>query len=168
MKNGHQNDLMLMPAEPDARPTERAICAIVGKVSANCAFLEPQGNYNPNFEKTSLETSKVQFLLVVPTSHPDFETDFATSLNHIKTIQRKAIKEGPSTEHFIVSDRINRAFKLSWPIFEKRVCVGLFNSPSRSLILFGLYKNSVCKSGPVRFFGLKIGNRLGPVWTRYS
>lgn len=114
LKNGHQNDLMLRvaPAEPDARPTERATCAIVGKVlSANRAFLEPHGNYNPNFEKTSLEMSKVQFLLVAPTSHPDFETDFATSLDRIETIQRKAIKEGPSAEHFIVSDGINRAFK---------------------------------------------------------
>ena len=134
---------MLAPAEPDARPTERATCAIVGKVSTNRAFLEPHGNYNPNFEKTSLETSKVQFLLVAPTSQPDFETDFATSLDRIETIQRKAIKEGPSAEHFIVSDGIHRAFKLSWPIFEKRVCVGLFNSPSRSLILFGLYKKEI-------------------------
>ena len=112
---------MLAPAELENPPIERATCAVVGKVSTNRAFLEPHGNYNPNFEKTSLESSKIQFQLIAPTSHPEFEIDFGHAINRIVSIQKKTIKEGPPAEHFVVTDGIKPALKFSWPIFEKRV-----------------------------------------------
>ena len=61
----------------------QATCAVVGTVSRNRLVLEPHGNYNPNFEKTALETSKAQFQPVSPTNHPQFDTDFGTGTDHI-------------------------------------------------------------------------------------
>ena len=100
----------------------QATCAVVGTVSPNRLFLEAHGNYNPNFEKTALETSKAQFLLISPTLHPKFDINFKHAINCIETIQKKAIREGPGAEYFIVSDGLNKALKFSWPLFEKRVC----------------------------------------------
>jgi hypothetical protein len=83
--------------------------------------LEAHGNFNPNFEKTALETSKAQFQLTSPTGYPEFESDFARAIDHIEHLQREAVKEGPSAEHFIVPDGLKKALKFSRPLFEKRV-----------------------------------------------
>ena len=123
MKTGNQNDLVVArtPTDPKDTPCMQATCAVVSTVSRNRLFLEPHGNYNPNFEKTALETSKAQFQLVSPTNHPQFDADFGTGTDHIETLQMQAIKDGPEAEHFIVNDGLRTALKFSWPLFEKRV-----------------------------------------------
>jgi hypothetical protein len=120
LKTGNQNDLVLAGTNSD-EDTTRATCAVVGSVSPNRLFLEAHGNYNPNFEKTALETSKAQFQLTSPAGYPEFESDFSHAINHIENLQREAIKEGPKAEHFIVTDGLKKALKFSWPLFEKRV-----------------------------------------------
>ena len=122
LKSTNQNDLVLMPTDPDEPPSARATCAVVGTVSPNRLFLEAHGNFNPNFEKTALETSKAQFQIVSPSQHADFKDDFNLAIKNIDLLQRKDITEGPPAEHFIVSDGLTKAFKFSWPLFEKRVC----------------------------------------------
>jgi hypothetical protein len=91
-------------------------------VLPNRLYLEPHGNFNPNFEKATLETSKAQFQLVSLMLHPDLEDDFKRGIKNIESIQRMAIKEGPAAEHFVVSEGGKKALKFSWPLFEKRVC----------------------------------------------
>ena len=124
LKTGNQNDLVIATPEDPGKDTTHtlATCAVVGTVSANRLFLEAHGNYNPNFEKTALETSKAQFQLISPADNPEFEADFSRGVKHIETLQKQAIREGPEPEHFIVSDGVKRALKFSWPLFEKRVC----------------------------------------------
>jgi len=99
--------------------------------------LEPHGNYNPNFEKTALETSKAQFQLVPPSLHSELEDDFNRGIKNIESLQRMACREGPGPEHFVVTDGGKKALKFSSPLFEKRV--GLFFFPAcseRRLISF--------------------------------
>ena len=114
-----------MPNDAEATPPKQATCAVVGIVSPNQLFLELHGNYNPTFEKTTLETLKAQFQLVSPTLHPEFKIDFNLGIGHLKTIQRNAIKEGPTAQHFVVSDGLKKALKFSSPLFEKRVSQNL-------------------------------------------
>ena len=92
---------IVTPTNIEDPPSQRAVCAVVGTVSANRIFLEAHRNYNPNFERTSLETSKAQFQIVSPDNHPEFDADFYQAIAHIEAIQKKAI---------------------NWPFFEKRVC----------------------------------------------
>jgi hypothetical protein len=72
MKSSNQSELVIASTNPGdtETPTSQATCAVVGMVSPYRLFLEPHGNYNPNFEKTALKTSKAQFQLVSPTLHP--------------------------------------------------------------------------------------------------
>ena len=102
-------------------PSLRATCAVVGTVSPNRLYLEPHGNFNPNFEKTSLETSKLQFQLVPPSRHPEFEDDFNRGVKVLEILQKIACKDGPEPEHFVVTDGGKKALKFSSPLFEKRV-----------------------------------------------
>ena len=120
----NQSDLVMAASNFDSEdsPSSRATCAVVGTVSSNRLFLEPHGNYNPNFEKTALETSKAQFQLVPPSHFPEFGVDFGHGIKHIEAIQKKAITEGPPAEHFVVMDGTKKGLKFSWPLFEKRVC----------------------------------------------
>lgn len=122
-KTGNQNDLMNAPSDIKATPqaSDRATCAIVGIVSPVRLFLEPHGNFNPMFENSALETSKAQFQLVSPALHPEFNDDFNVGIEHIESLQNKAITEGPNAEHFIVFDGQRKGLKFSWPLFEKRV-----------------------------------------------
>lgn len=122
-KTGIQNDLMNTASDIDGTPpdSDRATCAVVGTVSPNRLFLEPHGNYNPMFENSALESSKVQFQLITPVVHPEFADDFVLGIEHIEKLQNKAITEGPSAEHFVVMDGQKKALKFSWPLFEKRV-----------------------------------------------
>jgi hypothetical protein len=126
MRSSAQNDLVLAPSDVEDPPSTRATCAVVGAVSPNRLFLEAHGNYNPNFERATLETSKAQFQIVAPTQHAEFDADFNQAVKHIETLQRMAIKEGPPAEHFVVSDGLKKALKFSWPLFEKRVCLSPF------------------------------------------
>ena len=103
-KSGNQDDLMLTPTNIEDPPSQRAVCAVVNTVSANHIFLKAHGNYNPNFKRTSPETSKAQFQIVSPDNHPEFDGDFNQAIAHIEAIQKKAINDGPHGEHFIVSD----------------------------------------------------------------
>ena len=109
-----------------------ATCAVIGTVSRNRLFLEPHGNYNPNFEKTALETSKAQFQIVSPTDYPQLNADFDQGTEHIRSLQRSIIKEGPDAEHFVVMDGLKTALKFSWPLFEKRVKHNLITLPRRT------------------------------------
>jgi hypothetical protein len=120
---GAHNDLVIAkaPNDPNVIASEPATCAIVGTVSRNKIFLEPHSNYNPNFEKTALETSKMQFQLVCPTAHPEFVGDFDRGVARIESLQKLSIKEGPNAQHFVVSDGLKKALKFSSPLFEKRV-----------------------------------------------
>jgi hypothetical protein len=102
-------------------PSGRATCAVVGIVSPNRLFLEPNGSYNPSFEKAALETSKTQFQLTAPTDHEEFDIDFATGVEQLDALQLAAAVEGPSPDHFIVWDGHSRALKFSCPLFERRV-----------------------------------------------
>ena len=121
-KSGNQDDLMLTPTNIEDPPSQRAVCAVVGTVSANCIFLEAHGNYNPNIKRTSLETSKAQFQIVSPDNHLEFDADFNQAITHIEAIQKKAINDGPHGEHFIISNGLKKGLRFSWPLFEKRVC----------------------------------------------
>ena len=120
-KSANQNDLVFALNDAEMTPPKQATCAVVSIVSLNRLFLEPHGNYNPSFEKTTLETLKAQFQLVSPTLHPEFKINLNLGISHLKTIQRNAIKEGPAAQHFVVSDGLKRALKFSSPLFEKRV-----------------------------------------------
>jgi hypothetical protein len=124
LKSSNQSDLVAASTDledPDTS-SSRATCAVVGTVSPNRLFVEAHGNYNPNFEKTALETSKAQFQLVSPALYPEFETDFNHGIRNIESIQKMAYKEGPGAEHFVVFDGMKKGLKFSWPLFEKRVC----------------------------------------------
>ena len=123
MKSGNQNDLVSASTvlEDSKTPSSRVTCAVVGTVSPNRLYLEPHGNYNPNFEKTALETSKLQFQLIPPSLHPDFEEDFNRGIKNIESLQKLACKDGPGAEHFVVTDGGKRGLKFSSPLFEKRV-----------------------------------------------
>ena len=90
LKSGNQNDLVAAHTDLEKTPSTRATCAVVGTVSPNQLFLEPHGNFNLNFEKTMLETSKAQFQLILPTLHLEFDIDFNHSITHIETIQTMA------------------------------------------------------------------------------
>jgi hypothetical protein len=123
LKSNNQSDLVLASTDLGDLETasSQATCAIVGTISSNRLFLEPHGNFNPNFEKTTLQTSKAQFQLVSPTLHPEFEIDFKHSIKNLEALQRLASKEGPPPEHFIVTEGGKKALRFSWPLFEKRV-----------------------------------------------
>ena len=117
------------PDDPKDVAHDQATCAVIGTVSRNRLFLELHGNYNPNFEKTALETSKAQFQIIAPTDYPQLNADFDQGTEHLRTLQRSIIKEGPDPEHFVVMDGLRPALKFSWPLFEKRVSLNLV-SPS--------------------------------------
>jgi hypothetical protein len=123
LKTGNQNDLVITGAPDPSKEsaTERATCAVVGTVSSQKLFLEPHGNFNPTFENSALENSKVQFQLLSPTVYPEFDADYGRGIKLIERLQRQVIKEGPDPEHFIVSDGLKKALKFSWPLFKKRV-----------------------------------------------
>jgi hypothetical protein len=121
LKVGNQDDLMNAPVLPDETPSDKATCVIVGTVSPVRLFLEPHGNFNPAFDNSALESSKVQFQLVQPVTHPEFSDDFKLGIERIERLQTKAISEGPNPEHFVISDGRTKALKFSWPMFEKRV-----------------------------------------------
>ena len=143
LKTGIQNDLVIARTLDDSKeiPPTRATCAIAGIISPNRLLLEPHGNFNPNFEKNLLETSKVQFQLVSPIVHSDFDADFNRGICHIESLQKHAIQEGPEGEHFIVADGQHRALRFSSPLFEKRVS----NCISIRLLLFPLaIYNNLC------------------------
>jgi hypothetical protein len=122
-KAGNQDDLVHASSilEDSTTPLTRATCAVVGTVSPNRLYLEAHGNYNPNFEKTALETSKAQFQLIPPSLHPEFEEDFNRGVKNIESLQKMACKDGPGPEHFVVNDGGKKALKFSAPLFEKRV-----------------------------------------------
>jgi hypothetical protein len=122
LKTGNQNDLMCVPVDSNDASSERATCSIVGTVSPVRLYLEPHGNFNPMFDNSALETSKLQFQLISPEVHPEFIDDFKLGLERVEKLQNKVITDGPDGEHFIVSDGRTRALKFSWPLFEKRVC----------------------------------------------
>jgi hypothetical protein len=111
------------------QPSERATCAIVGTVSPTRLFLEPHGNFNPMFENSALETSKIQFQLVPPAIHPEFTEDFTLGIERIEKLQNKAITEGPTAEHFVILDGQKKGLKFSWPLFEKRVRPSFYRGP---------------------------------------
>ena len=102
-------------------PSLQATCAVVSTVSPSWLYLEPHGNYNPNFKRTALETSKVQFQLVPPSLHPEFEDDFNRGIKILESLLKIACKDGPGPEHFMISDGGKKALKFSSPLFEKRV-----------------------------------------------
>ena len=122
-KSGNQNYLVYSSSALDDSdsPSLWATCAIVGTVSPTRLYLEPHGNYNPNFERTALETSKIQFQLVAPSLHWEFEDDFNHGTKILESLQKIACKERPGPEHFVVNDGGKRALKISSPLFEKRV-----------------------------------------------
>lgn len=138
-KSGNQDNLVYSSSvvEDSDAPSLQATCAVVGTVSPNRLYLEPHGNFNPNFEKTSLETSKLQFQLVPPSRHPEFEDDFNRGVKVLESLQKIACKDGPEPEHFVVTDGGKKALKFSSPLFEKRVNIFFFSVYSeRRLILF--------------------------------
>jgi hypothetical protein len=104
-KSGNQNDLVQAPTSDNGMPAVRATCAVVGTISLDRLYLEPHGNYNPNFERAALESSKLQFRIVAPASHPDLKNDFDIGINHIDQVEARAITQGPKGEHFKVKDR---------------------------------------------------------------
>jgi hypothetical protein len=122
-RSGNQNDLIQTPSDNEDKPpfSTRATCAVVGTISSDRLYLEAHGNYNPNFDRAALESSKLQFQIVAPASHPEFKTDFELGINHIDSIQNKAITHGPKGEHFVVKDGHQMALRFSSPLFEKRV-----------------------------------------------
>ncbi|KAF8816291.1 hypothetical protein BYT27DRAFT_7248382 [Phlegmacium glaucopus] len=122
MKTGNQNNLMNAPLDNKHTPSEKATCTVVSVISSDRLFIDAHGNFNPSFPNSTLETAKAQFQIVSPETHPEFKTDFQTSLEHIKNLQRKAATDGPGPEHFIVWDTSKRekVIKFSWPLFEKR------------------------------------------------
>lgn len=125
-KFSNQNELVIASTacniESSNAPSSQVTCAAVGTVSPNGLFLEPHRNFNPNFEKTTLETSKAQFQLVSLSLHPEFDHDFSLGIKNIESIQKIACKDGPGAEHFVVTDGGKKALKFSWPLFEKQVC----------------------------------------------
>ena len=127
-KSGNQDNLVYSSSvvEDSDAPSLQATCAVVGTVSPNRLYLEPHGNFNPNFEKTSLETSKLQFQLVPPSRHPEFEDDFNRGVKVLESLQKIACKDGPEPEHFVVTDGGKKALKFSSPLFEKRVNIFFF------------------------------------------
>jgi hypothetical protein len=122
-KSGNQNDLIEAQSnkEDNSPVCVRATCAVVGTISSDRLYLEPHGNYNPNFDRAALESSKLQFQIVAPASHPEFKADFELGINHIDSVQNKAISQGPKGEHFVVKDSYQKALRFSSPLFEKRV-----------------------------------------------
>jgi hypothetical protein len=120
-KSGNQNDLVQAPTSDDGIPAVRATCAVVGTISSDRLYLEPHGNYNPNFERAALESSKLQFQIVAPASHPDLKNDFDIGINHIDQVEARAIMQGPKCEHFVVKNSYQKALRFSWPLFEKQV-----------------------------------------------
>ena len=148
LKTGNQNDLVITKGldEPDDLPHTPATCAVVCTISRNRLFLEPHGNYNPNFEKTALETSKTQFQLISPSNYPQFNADFTEGTEHIQALLRNAIKDGPAPEHFIVMDGLRTALKFSSPLFEKRVSHHLM-SPLSLFPFIITHTKSIKKTG---------------------
>ena len=80
LKIGNQNNLVIAktPDDPKDMAHMEATCAVIGTVSRNRLFSEPHGNYNPNFEKTALETSKAIKYGYVRKSGTDRRTDTDT------------------------------------------------------------------------------------------
>jgi hypothetical protein len=135
-KTGNQDDLVTTPAPDDPKEIalELATCAVVGTVSRNKLFLEPQGNYNPTY--IDLENSKTQFQIISPTAFPEFAVDFDRAVAHMETLQKRAIKDGPEGAYFVVTDSLKKALKFSSPLFEKRVFQSNNIYPSTDLIFF--------------------------------
>ena len=88
-KSGNQDNLMLTPTNIEDPPSQCAVCAVVGTVSANHIFLEAHRNYNLNIERTSLETLKAQFQIVSPDNHPEFDANFNQAIAHIRPSKRR-------------------------------------------------------------------------------
>ncbi|KAF8798368.1 hypothetical protein BYT27DRAFT_7343617 [Phlegmacium glaucopus] len=120
LKTSRQSELMMVSEDRNDKPTERVTCAVVGTISSNRLFLEPHGNFNPNFNNGALENAKAQFMLVAPSADGIFHSDFKTGIERIERIQNKAVSEGPHPQYFIVTDGDQTGLKFSWPLFEKR------------------------------------------------
>ncbi|KAF8815383.1 hypothetical protein BYT27DRAFT_7333929 [Phlegmacium glaucopus] len=120
VKGTTQNDLMIVLEKCNNKPTIRATCVVVGIISSKRLFLEPHGNYNPNFNSPKLEASKAQFMLTAPPVDGVFNVDFKLGIEHLEKIQNKAVLEGNKPQHFIVVDGEQTGMKFSWPLFEKR------------------------------------------------
>jgi hypothetical protein len=124
-RTGIQNNLVVArdPSDPVDVPSKPATCAIVGIVSRSRLYLEPHGNFNPNYDnlKAGLEGAKTQFQVVSPTERLQFNADFDIATERLEALQRQAIKDGPNGEYFVVQDGLKNALRFSWPLFERRV-----------------------------------------------
>jgi hypothetical protein len=85
VKAGNQSELMRLPGDDTNAEPVHATCALVGTVSPLQLLLKPHGNVNLNYEKSALETSKLQFQVVYPTDHAGFDADFGTAMERLET-----------------------------------------------------------------------------------
>ncbi|KAF8802411.1 hypothetical protein BYT27DRAFT_7261183 [Phlegmacium glaucopus] len=120
LKNNNQNKLMIVPEDHKEKPFMQVTWAVVGVVSFQRLFLEPHGNFNPIFEKSALENSKAQFMLISPPIDNEFYSDFQLAIEHIKNLQNKVVSTGPDPKYFLIEDGRQTGMRFSSPLFEKR------------------------------------------------
>ncbi|KAF9470038.1 hypothetical protein BDN70DRAFT_940158 [Pholiota conissans] len=70
-----------------------ALVSVIGSISSEGLFMEPQGNYDgnathsqPNNCTSNFEQAEYQFSLIPPVGHADLRADFTAAVSHFRTV----------------------------------------------------------------------------------
>lgn len=103
---------------PDAKPSDEAICIVVGRVSSTRLQVSQNGNYDQRYGNV-LKTKYV-FFLRSPTDDLDFSPDWVHALANIEHVQL-AIASGTNCKNLIVSYGVQRFLRFSANMYQARV-----------------------------------------------
>lgn len=109
-------------AGPSSSPIEAVLNVVVGRISADKAYLTTNGTFNPSFgdPAVSVRNAKLQFSLECPIGDPDFESDFLTSYRNLEDIQARVATTSDRRYFLQVSGKVN-SMRMNFPLWEEMV-----------------------------------------------
>lgn len=112
--------LKILLTAPLGDPVEPVLLMVVGRVSAEKAYLGSHGNFSPNFAEPNLAVrgAKLQFTLECPVGDPDFEDDFTLAATRLSDAQSQ-IASTPRHKFFLQDN--NAGMRMNFPLWEKTV-----------------------------------------------
>lgn len=110
----------LLLTAPLGDPVEPVLLMVVGRVSADKAYLATHGTFSPAFGEPILAVrgAKLQFTLECPVGDPDFEEDFILAATRLSDAQTQ-IASTPRHKYFLQES--NTGMRLNFPLWEKTV-----------------------------------------------
>lgn len=104
---------------------EPAYVMAVGTVSADKLYVKPHGNYTQSFQM-KLGSAKMQLTLKRPEG-TIYAANFDTLLSNLEGVQ-DAVKTSTYPQQYLIihDDKGKKGIRLSYPLFEPKVCETIF------------------------------------------